>query len=203
MTDYTLIRSFRRSLSLQIGKSGELIVRAPRLYPLSKIETLIHEKSSWIAKQQMRFQEKTQENQILSSHYFLFGEILPRGNLTDAQIKEISREALRKHIHTSLPSFIEGKEINKSIANIRINSARTRWGSCSSKGNLSFSYRLVAFPRETIDAVILHEVAHLNHPNHSKRFWALLYSWLPDYEAHVAILKKSLPHLGETSLENI
>ena len=86
------------------------------------------------------------------------------------------------------------KVFRRDIANIRINSARTRWGSCSSRGNISFSYRLAAFPRDTIDAVILHELAHLTHANHSQQFWNLLYSWIPDYEEQVKPLKKHLPN---------
>ena len=113
--------------------------------------------------------------------------------MTDTAVIKLSKETLEKYVDKRLPELLSRKSFKRSIANIRINSARTRWGSCSSKGTLSFSYRLVAFPEETIDAVIVHELAHLTHANHSKRFWDLVYAILPDYEARVKILKKISP----------
>ncbi len=78
--------------------------------------------------------------------------------------------------------------MKRKIAKIRISSARTRWGSCSSQGNLSFSYRLALYPKTAIDAVIIHELAHLTHANHSKNFWDLVYEWMPEYEEKIALL---------------
>jgi predicted metal-dependent hydrolase len=74
---------------------------------------------------------------------------------------------------------------------IRITSAQTRWGSCSPKGTLSFTWRLVMAPLEVIDYVVIHELAHLRVKNHSKTFWAEVESMLPDYTRHVAWLRKN------------
>jgi len=74
---------------------------------------------------------------------------------------------------------------------IRISSARTRWGSCSSKGTLSFTWRLVMAPLEVIDYVVIHELVHLKVKNHSKTFWGSVAALMPDYKKYVAWLKKN------------
>jgi hypothetical protein len=76
-------------------------------------------------------------------------------------------------------------------ARLRISSARTRWGSCSSRGTLSFTWRLVMLPPEIIDYVVLHELVHTVEHNHSKKFWARLEALLPDYKQHRSWLKKN------------
>ncbi len=189
--EYTLIRSSRRTLAIQIGQSGEIIVRAPMRYSTEKIDVFLHEKSSWIEKHTGRMREKYREQKSLEWYYHIFGVRYERWGLTETEIVQLSKDALREYISTTLPRLSHGKSLWRTIANIRINSARTRWGSCSSRGNLSFSYRLVAYPRETIDAVIIHELAHLTHANHSAKFWSLVYEWMPDYEERVRALKKS------------
>ena len=80
--------------------------------------------------------------------------------------------------------------------NIRITSARTRWGSCSSKKNLSFSYRLIQVPLDVIDYVIIHELAHLKHMNHSKQFWNHVGSMMDDYKEKEEWLKKNGGSIG-------
>jgi predicted metal-dependent hydrolase len=83
-------------------------------------------------------------------------------------------------------------KINKfSYQKIRISSARTRWGSCSSNGTLSFTWRLVMAPMEVIDYVVVHELAHTQVSNHSPKFWRRLAGIMPDYKRHVAWLKKN------------
>ena len=77
----------------------------------------------------------------------------------------------------------------KQLKNIRITSAKTRWGSCSTKGTISFSYKLVAAPEPTINYVIAHEIAHLVHMNHSKNFWQLVEQLCPNYKQHQKWLK--------------
>jgi predicted metal-dependent hydrolase len=74
---------------------------------------------------------------------------------------------------------------------IRITSARTRWGSCSSKGTLSFTWRLVMAPLEVVDYVVIHELAHLRVKNHSQVFWDSVAALMPDYKRHVTWLKKN------------
>jgi len=78
---------------------------------------------------------------------------------------------------------------------IRISSARTRWGSCSSRGTLSFTYRLVMAPPDVVDYVVLHELVHTQIHNHSKTFWNKVAKLMPDYKPRLAWLKKNGKYL--------
>lgn len=78
------------------------------------------------------------------------------------------------------------------IGKIRISSARTRWGSCSHVNTLSFSLFLIQYPKETIDAVILHELAHTREKNHSIHFWNIVYAYMPDYDIRTKPLRKGI-----------
>jgi predicted metal-dependent hydrolase len=75
--------------------------------------------------------------------------------------------------------------------NIMIRHQRTRWGSCSSRGNLSFNFKLATAPQEVIDYVVLHELMHLKEPNHSKRFWALIERECPNYREYREWLRRA------------
>ncbi len=86
-----------------------------------------------------------------------------------------------------------------SYTSITIRDQRTRWGSCSSRGTLSFNYRLVFAPPKVLDYVVVHELCHLTHMNHSKDFWGLVERVMPDYQTYKTWLRE---HGGELSLEN-
>ncbi len=189
--DYILIRSSRRTLSISITKDGDTLVRAPLRYSGEKIEIFLREKALWIHKYRKRTEERNIQIETDRWHYYLFGKRYEVADASHEEIQKISKDTLRDYIHDRLPSLTSGKTLGRDIANIRINSARTRWGSCSSRGNLSFSCRLAAYPKETIDAVIIHELAHLTHADHSKKFWSLVYEWMPEYEIYISHLKKS------------
>lgn len=84
-----------------------------------------------------------------------------------------------------------GKIIGVSYNNIRIKDTKSRWGSCSSKSNLNFSWRIIMAPPEVMDYVIVHELCHLLHMNHSKEYWATVEKYMPDYENHKEWLRKN------------
>jgi predicted metal-dependent hydrolase len=86
-------------------------------------------------------------------------------------------------------------QLHFSFQKIRISSARTRWGSCSGRGTLSFTYRLIMAPAEVIDYVVLHELVHTQIRNHSRTFWNKLEELMPDYKKHLAWLKKNGKYL--------
>ena len=86
--------------------------------------------------------------------------------------------------------------VGKAPQQVRITSAKTRWGSCSAKGGLNFSWRLLLAPPEAVDYVVVHELAHLVEFNHSPRFWAIVKGILPDYKAR----RQSLKAVQETLL---
>lgn len=99
-------------------------------------------------------------------------------------IKEITRMAER-----------DAAKLHRRIHRISVRDTRSRWGSCSSTGNLCFSWRLVFAPKEVMEYVVAHEVAHLRHMNHSPAFWATVASVCPDYEAAKAWLRMHGKHL--------
>ena len=169
---YTLIRSKRKSLSLQISTSGELIVRSPMRLPEISIENFIEQKIEWIQKYQEKYKNIPQRkiftpNEIKVQKEILWSYIIPR-------IQELS-------IWKNLPK----------ITSIKITTSEKRWGSCSSKNWLCFSYRLTEYIGSAfVDAIIIHELAHLIEKNHQKPFWNLVYSWMPNYEKEIKLSQR-------------
>lgn len=99
--------------------------------------------------------------------------------------------------------------VEKKIGRISIKDLRSRWGSCSSQGNLNFHYKLVLIPEELADYIVVHELAHLLELNHSHRFWALVHSVIPDYKKKILQLRRierefiiSKPRLKNSELIN-
>ena len=167
--EYEIVYSSRRTLSLNI-KRGALIVRAPFNAKKRDIEKLISDHRDWIDKHLAISRRK---EDLYSS-------------LGDDDIKR-----LKKLAKTVLPEkvkrFAEIMGIN--YGRITITSARGRFGSCSSAGNIAFSYRLMLYPEEAIDYVVVHELAHRREMNHSSAFYKIIASVLPDYKYRKALLK--------------
>jgi predicted metal-dependent hydrolase len=167
-----IIRTARKTLAIQV-KNGELIVRAPLFTFRTTIEKFVKKHRAWIEK-------KLQQSKKVSP-------------LSELEIKKLKKEA-----KNFIPKRVEelASEHGITYNNIRITSARTRWGSCSSKKNLSFSYRLIQVPYEVIDYVIIHELAHLKHMNHSKKFWSHVEGMMSDYKEKEKWLKKHGGSIG-------
>ena len=159
--NYEIIRSNRKTLGLQV-KEGRVIVRAPRIVTLKQIERFVSEHEAWIERALTRQAAK----QAAHPEPTAAERILPR--------------------RTAFWSARMGL----SPTQIRITSARRRFGSCSSEGHICYSWRLMQYPPEAIDYVIVHELAHLKHMNHSPAFYALVAKYLPDHKARRALLKK-------------
>ncbi len=168
--DYEVKYSARRTIALAI-KDGGLIVKAPFGTTREKIESVILSHKSWVEKH-MRAQ--AERNARI-------------GTLTDERIKELKK--LAKKV---IPPKVEyyAQIMGLKYGRITITSAKTRFGSCSSEGNLSFSYRLMLYPESAIDYVVVHELAHLMELNHSPRFYRIVASVMPDYKERQKILKK-------------
>lgn len=211
---YTLIRSKRRSLSLQINKHGELIARAPMRMSVDFIEDFINRKKDWIIKHQTRIQNS--ESRIQRKEY------------SDKQIVEMKKELL-EYIVPKVAEIWKSQNLPK-YTNIKITKSEWRWWSCSARNGLCFSYRLAEYlnplekgggtrkasdgglavseksenqssasqaqqllsqgaPEDFIDAIIVHELAHLREKNHQKPFWNLVYSIMPEYEKVMKVTK--------------
>ena len=167
--DYEINYSRRKTVSLCI-KDGRLIVKAPIGFPRSKIESLVHSHSEWIEK---NIEKEKQKADKLAS-------------LTKDDITRLKKEA-KMILPEKVKAFAEMMGLN--YGRITITSAKTRFGSCSSKKNLSFSYLLMLYPNEAIDYVVVHELAHLVHMNHSPAFYKVIESVMPDYKERRKLLR--------------
>ncbi len=169
--DYRIIRSDRRTLALEVTLKGEVLVRAPRSVADKTVVEFINSHTGWIEKA-LKKQEKRRE---------LYPEP------TTDEIRELKSKA--KEI---LPERVKfwSQKTGLYCTGITITSAKTRYGSCSGKNSISFSYLLMLHSIEVIDYVVLHELAHTKHHNHSKQFWNLVKKYMPDYETRRDLLKK-------------
>lgn len=167
--EYTLIRSARKTLSLQITPDGVLIVRAPKRMPKREIDAFLESKRSWVEK-----------------HLAKVAAQPAAAPFSPEQIQQLSREAARI-IPPRVAHF--APQIGVSYGRITIRSQHTRWGSCSAKGNLNFNCLLVLTPPEVLDYVVIHELCHRKELNHSARFWAEVEKHCPDYPRHRKWLK--------------
>ena len=161
----TIIRSDRKTLSVQI-KNGELIARAPLRMKEKDIYAFIDSKKTWIEKHLASSEEAKKA----------LGEIQP---FTKEELKELVVKA-----KLIIPKRVEhyAPLIGVTYNRITIRSQRTRWGSCSSKGNLNFNCLLVLFPPEVIDSIVVHELCHRKHMNHSPQFYAEIEKVFPEYK---------------------
>ena len=164
-----IIRSDRRTLSASV-KSGKLIVRAPRKLSEKKIFDFLKKHEVWIEKNLEKSKEKEEKLESLSSE----------------QIKELKKKA-KEFLTRKTEEY--SKIMSLKYGRITITSAKTRFGSCSSKGNISYSYRLMLYPVPAIEYVVVHELAHLCEMNHSKKFYSIVESVLPDYKERRRLLK--------------
>ena len=168
--NYEIIRSKRRSVSLQVKLDGRIVVRAPLFTSEKTINEFVAKHADWIKKKQelvknVHATEDFDENEIKA---------------LKARLKEIIAPILEHY----------SEKMGVSYAKVSINSAKTRFGSCSSKKTLNFSYRLMLYPHEAIEYVCVHELAHLIEMNHSRKFWSIVEAYMPDYKARKKLLKR-------------
>ena len=158
-----IIKSDRRTVSIEVRPDGKVTLHVPKRMTYREIEKLIEEKSPWI--------EKT----IAKYNSVLGDEIVP---YTDEELDEMT--AIAKQI---IPPRVEyyAKLMNVTYCKITIRHPKTRWGSCTSKGNLSFNCLLTQVPPEILDSVVVHELSHRREMNHSERFYAQILNVMPDY----------------------
>lgn len=160
----TIVRSSRRTLSLQIRPDGSLLVRAPLRMPEREIREFLREKSDWIEKNLAKVEKA---NRV--------GEEAP---LSTEDIHDLADRALRE-IPPRVREF--ARRMGVSYGRITIRNQRSRWGSCSSEGNLNFNCLLMLTPDNVMEYVVVHELCHRKEMNHSARFWAEVERVLPGY----------------------
>lgn len=202
---YKLVRSKRSTIALAVAADASLIVRAPMNTPLAYIERLLNRKMDWIRRAMARVRSRPRPvtHEFVDGESFLYlgkshklrlvkdakKELTFNGTFTmrmsskskarDVFVAWYKREAKRK-----IAERVEwcAKKAGLTYKSIKITSANKRWGSCSTSGNLNFSWKLVMAPLSVIDYVVTHELAHLEHKNHSKSFWRSVKVMYPNYE---------------------
>ena len=211
MQAYTLIRSRRKTIAIYIRPGGHVEVRAPLRTPVREIEAFVRAKARWIEGKRRLVLERGEIHRrtldygcpvpVLSEEWAVCpgktGYDLPGkrffipGGLEPSEVKEACARVYRKLARDILPEKIERFAARMGVkpTGLGITSAQTRWGSCSGKGRLNFSWRLMMAPEEAVDYVVVHELAHLREMNHSPRFWAVVAAVLPDYSERRRVLK--------------
>lgn len=162
--EVSVIRSGRKTVSIQV-KPNEVIIRAPMRMKEKEIEKFVESKRNWIEKHLKSLSEKQKALENIEPY-------------SDEEISSFVKKA--KEI---IPKKVEfyAEKIGVTYNRITIRCQRTRWGSCSSKGNLNFNCLLVLLPDEIIDSVIVHELCHRKHMNHSAKFYEEVEKVFPEY----------------------
>ena len=178
---YEIIYSRRKTVAIQITRNGKVRIRAPYGCPRSFIDSFIRSKEDWVVKHL----EKARSHPSPSR-------------------PPLSEEKRKHYVETARAVFTQktayyARIMGVTYGRISIREQKTRWGSCSSTGNLNFNWRLIFAPEAVLDYVVVHELAHRKEMNHSKAFYAVVESVLPDYRSS----RKWLRDHGDTLWEAV
>ena len=209
-----IVRSRRRTVSLEITADGALVVRAPLQASETWIQKLVEEKRGWIEKKVAEAQSRPSPGKrcfVAGEPHLFLGKTYPLSVLEESdagitlgdhfyigdrrlpECRDLLVAWYAEKAAEILPARVAGIAaiLDYVPKKIRISDARRRWASCSTTGTLSFSWRLVLAPPEVIDYVIIHELVHLRQPDHSDRFWKKVEKAMPDYEQHRRWLREN------------
>ncbi|MGB9835359.1 MAG: M48 family metallopeptidase [Candidatus Saccharicenans sp.] len=210
-----IIRSQRRTVSLEITDEGELLVRAPEKMSRAELETVLERHRRWITRKMALVQQRIN---VVSRNYQPGEKFLYLGQKYPLRLKEgqgiragfdgqtfwltekarfgarmlfekLYRKMAREYLSKRLDLL--SRKHGLGYKKFRLSSARRRWGSCSARGTISLNWRLIMAPPEIVDYVILHELAHLKVRSHSPAFWSLLSRYIPDYQIKRKWLKEN------------
>ena len=211
-----IIRTRRRTFALEIKSDASLIVRAPEHASYETIQKIVYKKRFWISEKQKLAKEKykkTDQKEFVNGEGFLYLGNIYKLFITDktyhpiifdnnsfilsSEYVENAREIFirwyKKQAYSKISERVARYSSSSGIKynKINITNAQKRWGSCSIKGNLNFSWRLIMAPLKVIDYVVVHEVVHIEEKNHSRKFWDKVKIMLPDYKKHKNWLKEN------------
>jgi predicted metal-dependent hydrolase len=207
-----IIRSSRKTFAIVIRRDGTLIVRAPRRATLKQIHEIIERKVDWIREKRAfmlnNYPQAAPKEYVNGESFWYLGKVYPLELVPPASthLNTSYPLALGDHFYLSRTAHKKAGQVFETwyrkqarkllsqrlkecaaqygfvLPNIRITSARTRWGSCSSSGYINFTWRLVMAPMDVIDYVVVHELVHLIVRGHSRAFWDKVKAIMPDYK---------------------
>lgn len=228
-----IIRSKRKTLSIQVNESGELIVRAPKSTSEKLIYDFIESHRRWILEKQkevLTLKSKIKTYQFNEGEEFLFlGKRLKLRLIKNSSMHDLispivinensimlreeylnntkkvfqkfymseATKVLEDRVQFYIKKYFEKFYVKLNYNNIKISNSRRAIASCSAKGNLNFSWRIIQAPMEIIDYVVVHEIVHLEHKHHKKSFWLKVKMLKPDYKENIKWLKSNWFFLKE------
>lgn len=213
MDGYRVIRSARRTLSLQVTREGEVVVRAPRNCSRGWIEGFVESHRDWIARRQQLLGQQKAQREAFRLHTgdkimlcgreipvelrpgsapVLSGDrlILPSGDPGDwgGELLSLWRKQGLPLVQARLEQW--ANIMGLTFRSVKISSAKCRWGSCTRDGVIRISVYLLFAPLEGFDYVLVHELSHLRQMNHSRAFWSVVERYMPDYRARRQLLRQ-------------
>lgn len=208
---------------MTVDREGSVIVRAPLNMSEDKIDGFVNSKRNWIEKHSCRICERVRERSerlsVPPSELPLFGEMCavdntPPYGYTDGMFHlpgETPLSELLPYLRKLYSTIAKGTLVNRTwlmadrmgikLKDVKINSAKTRWGSCSAQSVINLSWKLIAADISLIDYVIVHELCHTKQMNHSEAFWENVRMVIPDYEERRDALKNVQQILSEYGLD--
>ena len=174
-----VVYSRRRTLGLEVRADGRVILRAPKGLSNQAVMDFVKERQAWIVQKWFETERIRRQK----------AERPPRDYEQNPALEVQYRKEARRRITERAAYFAE--KMGVDYGRIAIRAAKTRWGSCSARGNLNFHWKLILMPPAILDYVVVHELAHRIEMNHSPRFWAQVERILPDYRERRRWLKEN------------
>ena len=200
MVDYELIKSNRKSIEIKLKSNGQVVIKGPKHMKQDQCEKILEQKWGWILENLQKFNDRQNQEKFRRYEdeeiFNILGEKITikllRQSLNTSKLKKLSGEwilsvpedwdrekiieALMPQFKLDLKKYLETRihhyepMFSKKVKSLTIRNQSTKWGSCSSKQGLNFNYRLIFAPLEIIDYLLVHEMSHLEHMNHSKSY---------------------------------
>ncbi len=210
---YTLVTKQVKNINMRISSKGEVVVSANPFVPMDKIDDFVSSKVSWIVKHQKSMQERSRKSMIDDKHIVLFGNSLKIRKTTgkynhvsydkdtlyvqcreQADPEKVIRQFLDKlcrdvFLDIATLTFRSLSDYHLEFPDVKIRDMKSRWGSCTpAKNSITLNRKLIHYPFEFIEYVVLHEFVHFIQPNHSKAFYNIIENYMPDYKTRMEMV---------------
>ena len=211
---YTLVTKQVKNINMRISSRGEIVVSANPFVPMEKIDDFVSSKASWIIKNLKSIEEKAQHTMIDDKHIMLFGNSLKIRKTTGkynhvsydkdtlyvqckpgSDSEKVIRQFLDKlckdvFLDIATLTYRSLSDYHLEFPQIKIRDMKSRWGSCTpAKNSITLNKKLIHYPFEFMEYVILHEFVHFIQPNHSKAFYHIIENYRPDYKSRMELAK--------------